>query len=122
MSQMIDAENMASEALDIREKAVQSGFLDQYHPNRANGFMNLGVVVANRDAQHAIELHQKALDIRCGSSRYTNQQIHGLSLNYLNIGRCFWMVGNLAKAEQSFQNCLDIIKRREEICGYRFIV
>ncbi|KAB8269436.1 hypothetical protein BDV30DRAFT_242362 [Aspergillus minisclerotigenes] len=122
MSQMDDAERVASEALNIREKAVQSGLLDEYHPNRANGFMNLGVVIANRDAQYAIRLHQKALDIRCGSDKYTDHQIHGLSLNYLNIGRCFWMTGDLAQAEASFQNCLTMIKKREEMRGHRFIV
>lgn len=119
---MMEAEEMAFTALKIREDAVLAGYLDEYHPNRANGFMNLGVVVANRDAKKAIELHKKALRIRCGSDKYTDIQIHGLSLNYLNIGRCYWMTGDLVKAEQSFENCLAIIERRESICGRKFIM
>ncbi|KAK2747760.1 hypothetical protein FQN57_001790 [Myotisia sp. PD_48] len=42
-----------SEALIIREKAVRSGFLDEYHPSYPNGYMNMGVVIVNRDAQYS---------------------------------------------------------------------
>ncbi len=81
--------------------------------------MNLGVSVANQDTWEAIRLHQKALEIRETSSKYTQDQIQSRSLNYLNIGRCWWMVKDLEKAAESFQMCLDIIKEKESALGGR---
>lgn len=111
---------LAKEALDIREKAVRDGIFDEDHPNRANGFMNLGVMYAKIDPQEAIRHHIRAIGIRERSSRYKNDQVHGLALNYLNIGRSFWMVGQLDEAAESFEKCLTIIQPREEVCGFRF--
>jgi hypothetical protein len=57
---------LAKHALDIREAAVTAGALDKHHPNRANGFMNLGVVVGREDHRKAIRLHRIAIRIREG--------------------------------------------------------
>lgn len=113
---------LASQALEIREAAVRDGSLDEFHPNRANGFMNLGVMYGRSDPHEAIRLHRIALGIRKGSEKYQKDQIHGLSLNYLNIGRCFWMVGELSEASEAFENCLSILKEREEVLNIRFPV
>jgi hypothetical protein len=79
-----EATSCFTKAMRIREEAVTNGVLDREHPNRANSFMNLGVSVANQDTREAIRLHQKALDIRESSSKYTQDQVQSRSLNYLN--------------------------------------
>lgn len=111
---------LATQAHKIREAAVEAGAFDKHHPNRANGFMNLGVVLGGKDPHEAIRLHEIALSIREGSTQYTQDQIHGLSLNYLNIGRCWWMTGELDKAAQSFERSLAILKEREQDLDVRF--
>lgn len=110
----------AEQALDIRERAVTARKLDEYHPNRANSYMNLAVGIANSDPQRAISLHKKALRIREGSQKYKQDQVQGLSLNYLNIGRCQWLVGQLKEAVSSFELCLSIIEPKEQSLGRRF--
>jgi tetratricopeptide (TPR) repeat protein len=111
---------LATEALNIREDAVRCAVLDKDHPNRANGFMYLGVMYAKVDPEKAIQLHTTALGIRTMSTRYQSEQIHGLALNYLNLGRSYWCAGHLDEAAASFETCLATIKVREESCGYRF--
>lgn len=111
---------LAEKACAIREAAVNRGILDEFHPNRANGYMNVGVVIAETDPYTAIEMHQKALHIRLGSTAYETEQLHGLALNYLNIGRCWWMVGNLSSAASCFENTLGITKAREAVVGKTF--
>jgi hypothetical protein len=110
----------AVEARNIREAAVKAGKLDVYHPNRANGFMNLGVLIAGEDPHRAIVLHKKALRIRLGSKKYATEQRQCVSLNYLNLGRCQWMVGDLEGAKTSFHLSLSLIQDREREHGRRF--
>jgi len=119
-SQIKTLTKLATCALNIRERAVAVGALDEYHPNRANGYMNLGVVVCREDPRKAILLHRKALRIRKGSTKYAKVQIHGLALNYLNLGRCLWMIGELEQAAACFERCLAILKDREDMLGVRF--
>jgi len=111
---------LATKAMNIREEAVRNGTMDEYHPNRANGPMNVGVVMALEDPRAAIEYHSRALAIRLGSDKYKLDQIHGLALNYLNIGRCWWIVGELVQAASCFQHSLTILKAREAQVGKRF--
>jgi hypothetical protein len=111
---------LATEALNIREVAVRRGLLDEDHPNRANGFMNLGVMYTKVDPEKAIQHHTTALAIRTMSTRYQSEQIHGLALNHLNLGRSYWCVGRLDEAAKQFETCLATIRVREESCGYRF--
>ena len=106
---------------DLREVAVNTGQLDPAHPNRANSFMNLGVSVANKDPRKAIEFHQRAIDIREGSSKFAKEQVQTLSLNYLNIGRCWWMVGNFENAKESFERCIAIIEPKEKSSNVSFV-
>ncbi|KAK4671657.1 hypothetical protein QC764_0097480 [Podospora pseudoanserina] len=109
---MID---LARKALNIREDAVKEGLLDPHHPNRANGFMNVGVAMAWEDPKGAIEMHDRALEIRLHAhSDYKDDQIHGLALNYLNVGRCWLLVDDLKTAASCFEKSLDIIKAREQ--------
>ncbi|KAH0558898.1 hypothetical protein GP486_004469 [Trichoglossum hirsutum] len=119
-SKAVIATSYAKKAHEIRERAVIAKVLEEDHPNRANSFMNLGVCIANDDIQEALRLHNIAIKIREGSSRFTESQVQGLSLNYLNIGRCRWMVGELEKAAKSFEKSFSIIKVREAITGLRF--
>jgi tetratricopeptide (TPR) repeat protein len=119
-SKVAMAVSYARKAYEIRERAVVAKVLEEDHPNRANGFMNLGVCIANDDIQEALRLHDIAIKIREGSSRYSEAQVQGLSLNYLNIGRCWWMVGELEKAAKSFEKSLSIIKMREATTGLKF--
>jgi tetratricopeptide (TPR) repeat protein len=112
--------DLATEALDIREEAVRTGLLEEDHPNRANGFMNLAVMYAKVDPEKAIELNLAALTIRTKTTRFKAQQIHGLALNHLNLGRSYWCAGRLDEAATSFETCLATIKAREESCGRRF--
>ena len=111
---------LATEALQIRERAVESGLMDEFHPNRANGFMNVAVVLAHENPQKAIDLHKIALGIRLGSNAYSQEQVHGIALNYLNIGRCWLMVKNLEEAGICFQKCLLLMLSRESKVGKRF--
>lgn len=74
--------------------------LDEYHPNRANGYMNVGVGMTQDDPKEAIRMLTAALDIRLGSDKFTAIQIHGLALNYLNIGRAWWMVKAVDEARR----------------------
>jgi len=112
--------DLARRALDVREAAVGQGQMDEYDPNRANGFMNVGVVMTQDDPRGAIEMHTKALEIRLGSDKYRHQQLHGLALNYLNIGRCWFLVGDLDQAATCFEKCLTIMRAREKEVGKRF--
>ncbi|KAL6825598.1 hypothetical protein J3E69DRAFT_355584 [Trichoderma sp. SZMC 28015] len=111
---------LATQAMNIRENAVEQGLMDQYHPNRANGPMNVGVVLALEDPEAAIHMHSRALEIRKGSNKYEAEQIYGFALNYLNIGRCWWVVGKLDMAASCFKQCLSLCKRREAEVGKRF--
>ncbi|KAL7928040.1 hypothetical protein V8C35DRAFT_319113 [Trichoderma chlorosporum] len=111
---------LATEAMNIRENAVEQGLMDQYHPNRANGPMNVGVVLAIEDPEAAIHMHSRVLEIRKGSNKYEAEQIYGFALNYLNIGRCWWVVGKLDMAASYFKQCLSLCKRREAEVGKRF--
>jgi len=104
----------------IREDAVVTGAMDEDHPNRANGFMNLGVVLAEREPWEAIKMHSIALDIRRRTTKYEADQLHGLALNLLNIGRCWWMVHRLEEAASCFQECLALMKSREALINKRF--
>lgn len=112
--------DIARKAHRIREEAVEVGLLCSSHPNRANGFMNLGVVMAHTDPTRAIKLHSAALEIRLGSDKYSNQQIHGLALNYLNLGRCWWMVKNLSEAAVCFQRSMGLMQSREDATRKKF--
>ncbi|KAF4430287.1 pfs domain-containing [Fusarium acutatum] len=96
-TQDVSLVELATEAMNIREKAVQSGTMLEYHPNRANGFMNVGVVLALEDPSRAIDMHTKALKIRLGSDQY----------------RCWWVTGKLKKAAWCFEQCLALWTKRE---------
>ncbi|KAI0456505.1 P-loop containing nucleoside triphosphate hydrolase protein [Xylaria acuta] len=111
---------LATRAMDIREDAVKKGDMDEDHPNRANGPMNVGVVLALKNPQMAIDMHSRALEIRLRSEKYKLEQIHGLALNYLNIGRCWWVVGELEKAASCFEESLGLWKKRETQVGKKF--
>ncbi|KAM4060526.1 tetratricopeptide repeat domain-containing protein [Hirsutella rhossiliensis] len=111
---------LATRAMNIRENAVEQSLMDEHHPNRANGFMNMGVVLALEDPKAAIGMHSRALEIRRGSDKYKTEQIHGFALNYLNIGRCWWVVGELEKAASCFEQCLVLWKGREAQVGKKF--
>lgn len=110
----------ARKAMDIREEAVAKGLMDPHHPNRANGFMNVGVAMAWDNPKGAIDMHTRALEIRSGSDKYKDCQIHGLALNYLNIGRCWYMVGDLETAASCFEKCLDLMQTRARVVGKSF--
>ena len=119
-TEMQAAITLWEKALEIREDPVAAKVLDEDHPNRANSFMNLGVSVAHHDTVKAIQLHQKALEIRRRSAKFANAQVQGLSLNYMNIGRSWLEVGELDKAAAAFEDCIAIIKPKEEETGLRF--
>lgn len=121
LSREEEATKLFEKSRDLREQAVANGFMDAAHPNRANSFMNLGVSVANKDAWKAIEYHQKAIDIREGSDKYTEQQVQTLSLNYLNIGRCWWMTGELVKATEAYEKSIAIIEPKEVSSNIPFV-
>ncbi|KAK4201350.1 hypothetical protein QBC40DRAFT_324492 [Triangularia verruculosa] len=116
----ISMTELARKALSIREDAVKQGLLDPYHPNRANGFMNVGVAMACEDPKGAIKMHNRALEIRLGSEKYKDQQVHGLALNYLNVGRCWLLVGDLMTAASCFEKSLEVIRAREQKLGRQF--
>ena len=119
-TEMKAAITLWEKALRIRENLVAAKVLDKDHPNRANSFMNLGVSVAHHDTVKAIRLHQKALEIRHGSTKFANTQVQGLSLNHMNIGRSWLELGELDKAAAAFENCIATIKPKEEETGLRF--
>ncbi|KAK0732132.1 hypothetical protein B0H67DRAFT_474708, partial [Lasiosphaeris hirsuta] len=112
--------NIALEAHRLREEAVRAGQMDPNHPNRANGFMNVGVALAHEDPLLALELHSKALEIRLGSDKYAAEQVHGVALNYLNMGRCCWILHDNAKAAECLGEALRLMKEREDETGKRF--
>lgn len=112
--------DLATKALKLREEAVAAGTLDKYHPNRANGFMNLGVALAQDNPHEAIKKHMVALDIRYGSEKYQSEQRHGLALNYLNLGRCWLLVQEFENAASCFRECLTVMKACEARFGKRF--
>ncbi|EFX03053.1 hypothetical protein CMQ_2982 [Grosmannia clavigera kw1407] len=111
---------LAAQDLKIREDAVKAGLLDVNHPNLANGFMNLGVVLAGDNPWEAIKMHQIALEIRQGTDKYRADQHHGWALNYLNIGRCWWVVKELDRAAVCFQSCIALMLERETATQKRF--
>jgi tetratricopeptide (TPR) repeat protein len=111
---------LALEAHEIREEAVRKGILEGDHPNRANGFMNLGVMYTKVNPEEAIRLHSEAIKIREGSTRFKNEQVQGLALNYLNIGRSYSLADKFDEAAQALRKCLEIIQIKEKACGYRF--
>lgn len=117
LTEMEMASSLFKSAMKIREDAVAAGALDVDHPNRANSYMNLGVSVGHHDTREAIKLHETALEIRLRSSKFEKIQIQILSLNYLNIGRCWWIVGELDKAAKAYDSCLEIIKIKEAETG-----
>ena len=119
-TEMKAAITLWEKALAIREDLVAAKVLDEDHPNRANSFMNLGVSVAHHDTVKAIQLHQKALQIRRRSTKFANIQVSGLSLNHMNIGRSWFELGELDKAAAAFEDCIAIIKSKEEEFGLRF--
>jgi tetratricopeptide (TPR) repeat protein len=110
----------ARTALAIREAAVVAGTMDPFHPNRANGFMNVGVMMTQSNPYGAVEMHMKALEIRLGSTKYAEDQVHGLALNYLNIGRALWLAKRHEEAVEALDKCIDIIKDRERLTSKRF--
>jgi tetratricopeptide (TPR) repeat protein len=112
--------DLATQAINIREDAVEKGLMKPSHPNRANGLMNLGVVLALEDPRAAIGFHSRALEIRHMSDEYRSVQIHGFALNYLNIGRCWWVLGDLENAALCFEQCLALWKEREIKLGKKF--
>lgn len=111
---------LARKALDIRERAFREGEIDEFHPNRANGYMNVGVFLLDQDPLEAIKFQSMALKIRLGSAKFAKDQIHGLALNYLNIGRCWSMVGDQQSAASSFNDCVSLMKQREVEVGKNF--
>ena len=120
LMEMDVASEFFKRAMRIREDAVDAGLLDPDHPNRANSYMNLGVSVGSGDPRRAIGLHQKALDIRERSSKYTNEQMQGLALNLLNLGRSLILVQELDTAAQAFARCLSILDVKERQTGQKF--
>lgn len=112
--------SLAQEALEIRQKAVESKALENDHPNLANGFMNLGVALVDSDPRRAIELNNQALAIRNMSSRYSEIQIHGRALNLLNIGRCWWILREYNAAEKSLEESLEVMRTRERAVKREF--
>lgn len=109
--------SLAEEALKIRKKAVDSKALEDDHPNLANGFMNLGVALVDKDTWRAVELNTQALAIRNMSPRYSGDQIHGRALNLLNIGRCWWILRDYDAAKKSLEECLEVMRTRERAVG-----
>jgi tetratricopeptide (TPR) repeat protein len=113
LNRMELATEQFDKATAIREEAVVLGALEADHPNRANSYMNAGVSHTTSNTRKAIELHQQALKIRHSSDRFTHIQASGISLNYLNIGRCWLIVGELQKACEALETCLNDIRLHE---------
>jgi tetratricopeptide (TPR) repeat protein len=120
LTQADKAVSFARAALKIKEDAVVAKALDKDHPQMANSYMDIGVFIAGQNVHEAIRLHKRAIKIREGSEKYADDQMQLLSLNYMNIGRCWWMVGELDKATNALQRGLEIIRRLEEVTGAPF--
>ncbi|EGE82161.1 hypothetical protein BDDG_05104 [Blastomyces dermatitidis ATCC 18188] len=120
LTQADKAVEFAKRSLEIKEKAVAAKVLDKHHPQLANSYMDIGVFIAGTNPLGAIRLHERAIAIREGSPKYADDQMQLLSLNYMNIGRCWWMVEEFDKATAAYQKSLDIIKKLEEVTGAPF--
>lgn len=120
LTQADKAVEFAMRSLKIKKKAVAIKVLDKHHPQLANSYIDIGVFIAGTDPRRAIRLHEKAIMIREGSPKYVDDQMQLLSLNYMNIGRCWWMVKELDKATVAYQKSLDIIRALEEVTGAPF--
>ncbi|KAM5354320.1 hypothetical protein ACJ41O_000969 [Fusarium nematophilum] len=116
----VDLVDLAKETMRIREDAVAKGQMDEFHPNRANGLMNYALFLAFTDPREAIRKHEEAIRVRTGSDRYKNDQLHGLALNYLNIGRCWWVVRDFPRAEGCFTKALELMRTRESERNRKF--
>ncbi|KKZ66864.1 hypothetical protein EMCG_07470 [[Emmonsia] crescens] len=117
LTQADKAVKFAMRSLKIKEKAVPIKVLDKHHPQLANSYIDIGVFIAGTNPRGAIRLHEKAIMIREGSPKYVDDQMQLLSLNYMNIGQCWWMVKELDKATVVYQKILDIIRALEEVTG-----
>ncbi|KAK2592574.1 hypothetical protein QQS21_009719 [Conoideocrella luteorostrata] len=113
LTQAEKAEHLAKKSLKIKKAAVKANVLDEHHPQIANSYMDIGVFIAGTNPRKAIGLHQKAIKIREQSPKYADQQAQLLSLNYMNLGRCWWMVKELDKAMIAYEKSLEIIKKLE---------
>ncbi|EER38585.1 pfs domain-containing protein [Histoplasma capsulatum H143] len=120
LSQAEKAVEFAKRSLKIKEQAVADKALDKHHPQLANSYMDIGVFIAGMNPRGAIRLHEKAIVIREGSPKYADDQMQLLSLNYMNIGRCWWMVKELDKATAAYEKSISIIKELEEATGAPF--
>ncbi|KLJ06111.1 hypothetical protein EMPG_10448 [Blastomyces silverae] len=120
LNQAEKAGEFAIESLKIKEKAVAIKVLDKHHPQLANSYSDLAVFIAGNNQRDAIHLHERAIMIREGSPKYADEQMQPLSLNYMNIGRCWWMEKEFDKATAAYQKSLDIIKDLEEVTGATF--
>lgn len=63
---------------------------------------------------------RRPFEIREQSPKYADQQMQLLSLNYMNLGRCWWMIKELDKATAAYQKSLHIIRRLEDLMGTPF--
>ncbi|KAK9857762.1 hypothetical protein MYU51_019987 [Penicillium brevicompactum] len=120
MTQADKAVDLARQSLKIKKAAVKAKVLDKHHPQIANSYMDIGVFIGGTNPRGAIRLHEKAIGIRERSRKYAHQQMQLLSLNYMNIGRCWWMIKDLDKAIVAYQKSLEIIKRLEDVAGATF--
>lgn len=123
MTQVERANKYFKDALDIREAAVKEGYLEPDHPQVANSYMNLGVSLANETdkTKEVIQLHQKAIIIREESPKFKDSQAQMWSLNYLNIGRCYWMENDLEEASNALKKSLQIIEENYVPSGPKFV-
>ncbi|KAK1241228.1 hypothetical protein MKX08_001202 [Trichoderma sp. CBMAI-0020] len=120
LTQANKAVELAKKSLEIKKAAVKAKVLDRHHPQIANSYMDIGVFIGGANPQAAIRLHEKAIRIREQSPKYADQQMQLLSLNYMNLGRCWWMIKELDKATAAYQKSLHIIKRLEDLMGAPF--
>ncbi|UKZ66307.1 uncharacterized protein TrAtP1_007482 [Trichoderma atroviride] len=120
LTQANKAVELAKKSLEIKQAAVKAKVLDRNHPQIANSYMDIGVFIGGANPQAAIRLHEKAIRIREQSPKYADQQMQLLSLNYMNLGRCWWMIKELDKATAAYQKSLHIIKRLEDLMGTPF--
>lgn len=120
MTQASKAVELAKKSLELKKAAVKAKVLDRHHPQIANSYMDIGVFIGGTNPQAAIRLHEKAIRIREQSPKYADQQMQLLSLNYMNLGRCWWMIKELDKATTAYQKSLHIIKRLEDLMGTPF--
>lgn len=120
LNQANKAVELAKKSLKIKTAAVKAKVLDRHHPTIANSYMDIGVFIRVHNPQAAILLHEKAIRIREQSPKYADQQMQLLSLNYMNLGRCWWMIKELDKATAAYQKSLHIIKKLENLMGTHF--